>query len=182
MQNNSAYINEGQCKPKPSQILITTISEMDSTMRRRAYAICKNKYDGDDAWNNAVLKLLTGYNSDNLDETNIPGLLHSALMHCIIDLKRRKGVDSNSVELKYAEELIINSEYNYYNSMQVEEIMEYLKSFGDRNREIFLMTMFGMDSKAVSDETCESRENVRKIVSRVRSKIKEKFKYERQYR
>ena len=182
MKNDSVFINEGQCKPKPSQKLITTISEMDSIMRRRAYAICRNKYDGDDAWNNAVLKLLVGYNSENLDETNIPGLLHSALMHCIIDLKRYNGVDANSVELKYAEELIVNNEYNYYNSMQVEEIVKYLDSFGERNREIFLMTMFGMDSKAVSEESNESRENVRKIVSRMRSKIKEKFKYERQYR
>jgi RNA polymerase sigma factor (sigma-70 family) len=182
MQEDSAYINGGQCKPKPSQKLITTISEMDSIMRRRAYAICRNKYDGDDAWNNAVLKLLTGYNSENLDETNLPGLLHSALMHCIIDLKRLNGVDANSVELKYAEELMVNNEYEYYNSMQVEEIMTYLNSFGDRDRGIFLMTMFGMDSKAVSDDTGESRENVRKIVSRVRSKIKKKFKYEKQYR
>ena len=182
MQNDSVFINEGQYEPKPSQKLITIISEMDDIMRRRAYAICRNKYDGDDAWNNAVLKLLTGYNSDNLDETNIPGLLHSTLRTCIIDLKRYNGVDANSVELKYAEELMINDEYTYYNSMQIAEIMEYLKSFGSKHREIFLMTMFGMDSKAVSDETLESRENVRKIVSRVRSKIKEKFKYEREYR
>lgn len=154
---------------------------MDEQMRKRAYAICRNKQNGDDAWHNAVIKLLNKYNDDNLEDTNLAGLLHSALITCIIDLKRTTMVQKNSVELKYAEQLIVNDEYKYYNSMQVAEIMEYLGSVGSRDREIFLMVMFGMDSKSVSEITTESNDNVRKIVSRLRSKIKNKFKNEREY-
>lgn len=154
---------------------------MDEQMRKRAYAICRNKHNGDDAWHNAVIKLLNKYNSENLEDINLAGLLHSALITCIIDLKRTTMVQKGSVELKYAEQLIVNDEYRYYNSMQISEIMEYLGTVGSRDREIFLMVMFGMDSKSVAEATSESNDNVRKIVSRLRLKIKNKFKNEREY-
>ena len=41
------------------------------------------------------------------------------------------------------------------------------------------MSAFGMDNKSISILMDESLENVRKIVFRVRSKIKNEFKHER---
>ena len=156
--------------------LTSTISEMDSKMRNRARMICGNSQLGDDIWHDAVLKLLTTYSDKEIDHTNIPGLLHTTLVTSFIDSKRKNGICMNSVELQYAEQEVIDTDNIIYTRLEIADILKHLESFNRMHRDIFLMSVFGMDNESISVALNEKKENVRKIIFRVRAKIKKEFK------
>ena len=163
----------------PNKALIETISAIDSKMRSKARMICGDKNLGDDIWHDAVLKVLTTYDCREVDDINIPGLLYSTIISSFIDNKRKNGMTDKCVELKYAEQEIINSDNSIYDKFVIGDVLKFLDSINQLHRDIFLMSVFGMDNASIAIILGESNENVRKVIFRVRSKIKHTFKNER---
>jgi DNA-directed RNA polymerase specialized sigma24 family protein len=160
----------------PNTKLTITISEMDSQMRNKARLLCGDRVLGDDIWHDAVLKLLTSYAEREVEDTNIPGLLYSALYSCFMDAKRKDGTTARCVELKHAEQEIVDNGYSVYGKLAIGEIVAYLDHFNRKHRDIFLMSVFGMDNASIAIVLDEKQENVRKVIFRVRAKIKKEFK------
>ena len=149
-------------------------------MRTRARVMCGNNSLGDDIWHDAVVKIITTYNYKDIEKSNIPGLLYSAISSSFIDSKRKNGMTDKCVELKYAEQEIVDGGFNVFKKFLIKDVVVFLESINHKHRDIFLMYVFGMDKSEISILLGESSENVRKIIFRVRNKIKHIFKNERQ--
>jgi RNA polymerase sigma factor (sigma-70 family) len=159
--------------------LINAITSMDQKMRTKARMMCGGSKLGDDIWHDAVLKLLTTYKDREIHDKNMNGLIYSVMVTSLMDYKRKNGFSDRCVELKFAEEEIINHDYSIYAKLTIGEILDYLDTIQEKHRNIFLMSVFGMDNDSISEEMRESKENVRKIIQRVRAKIKINFKNEK---
>lgn len=155
--------------------LLHAISSLDSKMRAKAHAMCGSQSLGDDIWHDAVLKILTSYKDREAEDLNIAGLMYSALYSCFMDNRRKNGMTETRVDLKYAEQEVLDNGYSVYSRLEIGEIQSYLSTLNKKHSEIFLMGVFGMDNKSISDKTGESVENVRKIIFRIRKKIKSNF-------
>jgi len=159
--------------------LMDTITSLDSSMRTRARLMCGDANLGDDIWHDTVIKLLTTYGSRELEDTNISGLIYSTMLSTFLDNRRKRNISDKCVELKFAEQEIVDNEYSLYTRLAVYDILKYLDSINLKHRDIFLMSVFGMDNESIAEMLEEPRENVKKVVFRTRSKIKNLFKNER---
>lgn len=161
--------------------LLETISSLDGSMRTRARQMCGDIDLGDDIWHDTVIKILTTYIGPELIDKNISGLIYSTMLSVFLDHKKKRSISDKCVELKFAEQEIVDNDYAIYGKLAVHGILDYLNSINDKHRNVFLMSVFGMDNDSIAKQLSESNENVKKIVHRTRSKIKNLFKNERSY-